>query len=61
MEIEIMIMRINIIYFVKLQVKREGEDEPFLNWANPEPTAVSHFGVRTGYGSDGHWNLSQGM
>ncbi|XP_021943322.1 uncharacterized protein LOC110841586 [Folsomia candida] len=44
-----------------IQVGRDGETEPFLSWANPEPFVVSHFGIRTSYGSDGNWILDGGV
>jgi len=45
------------IFLYDVQVGRDGEAEPFLAWTNPEPILITHFGVRTSWGADGHWRI----
>jgi len=39
----------------QIRVGKEGEGEPIMAWAILEPMVVSHFGVRTSWGSTGEW------
>lgn len=41
-------------------VGKENDPEPFMSYADPEPFAISHFGVCTGWGASGEWLLEVG-
>ena len=44
-----------------IQVGREGEEAPFLQWDNTEePFKVTHFAFTTGWGSEGYWRFDDG-
>lgn len=34
---------------------KEGEGEAFLTYSDPEPIAIGHYGVCTGWGASGTW------
>ncbi|XP_018369126.1 PREDICTED: uncharacterized protein LOC108765092 isoform X1 [Trachymyrmex cornetzi] len=38
-----------------LTVGKEGESDPFLSYADPEPFGIGYFGVCTGWGATGEW------
>ena len=38
-------------------VGRENEIEPFLTWTDPAPINIGYFGVCTGHGSSGEWEI----
>jgi len=38
-----------------LTVGKEGESNPFLSYADPEPFGIGYFGVCTGWGATGEW------
>jgi len=38
-----------------LTVGKEGESDPFLSYADPEPFGIGYFGVCTGWGATGDW------
>ena len=38
-----------------VEVGKEGDLTPFLNWKNPQPFNVSHYGICTGWGATGSW------
>ena len=45
-----------------IQVGKEGDEEPFLNWENTDdPFTITHFGFATGWGSKGSWIFDDGM
>lgn len=41
----------------KIEVGRDGEDEAFLNYVDPEPFDITHYGVRTSWGASGEWEI----
>jgi len=40
-----------------LKVTRAGEDEPFMDWEDPEPFQPKYFSFCTGWGASGQWKL----
>ncbi|CAB3370639.1 Hypothetical predicted protein [Cloeon dipterum] len=44
----------------KIEVGREGEEEPFLSFTDPEPFEITHYGLRTAWGASGEWEIEQG-
>lgn len=38
-------------------VKVENKERVILEWCDPNPFAVTHFGVRTAWGSTGFWHI----
>jgi len=38
-----------------LTVGKEGESQPFMSYADPEPFGIGYFGVCTGWGATGDW------
>ena len=51
----------NFIHFVvewrhgHIKVKKDGAI--LLEWQDPNPFGISHYGVRTAWGSKGHWKI----
>ncbi|CAB3370630.1 Hypothetical predicted protein [Cloeon dipterum] len=43
----------------KIEVGREGEEEPFLSFTDPEPFEITHYGLRTAWGASGEWEIEQ--
>ncbi|XP_063229579.1 uncharacterized protein LOC134534858 isoform X2 [Bacillus rossius redtenbacheri] len=39
-----------------LQVKKDGA--VLLEWNNPKPFGITHFGIRTAWGAKGHWRIA---
>lgn len=40
-----------------LSVGKEGEPSAFLHYADPEPFGIGYFGVCTGWGATGEWQI----
>ncbi len=38
-----------------LTVGKEGEQEPFISYVDPDPFSVTYFGLCTGWGASGEW------
>lgn len=45
--------------YAGISVTRDGDDAPLLNYSNPDPTTVTHFGIRTGWGAEGEWLIHE--
>ncbi|XP_059486868.1 uncharacterized protein LOC132203249 isoform X2 [Neocloeon triangulifer] len=43
----------------KIEVGREGEEEAFLSYVEPEPFEITHYGVRTAWGANGDWEIEK--
>jgi len=41
-----------------VKVKRNGS--LLIEWQDPSPFGISHYGVRTAWGAQGHWKVHQG-
>ena len=54
----------NYIHFVvewrygHITVKKDGA--VMLEWKDPNPFGITHFGLRTAWGSQGHWRIIYG-
>lgn len=42
----------------RLLVRDGSSGAVIMEWVDPAPFPVTHFGVRTGWGSQGHWRIS---
>jgi len=40
-----------------VKVKRNGS--VLIEWQDPSPFGISHYGVRTAWGAQGHWRVHQ--
>ena len=38
-----------------MEVGKETDVTPFLNWQDPEPFGVRYYGICTGWGATGSW------
>ncbi|XP_046388992.1 C3 and PZP-like alpha-2-macroglobulin domain-containing protein 8 isoform X2 [Ischnura elegans] len=43
-----------------IQVGHGGQASPFLEYADPDPFPIGHYGVRTGWGATGQWVVEEG-
>jgi hypothetical protein len=41
----------------KIEVGRDGEEEAFMSYTEPEPFEITHYGVRTAWGANGDWEI----
>jgi hypothetical protein len=44
----------------KIEVGRDGEEEAFMSYTEPEPFEITHYGVRTAWGANGDWEIEGG-
>jgi hypothetical protein len=44
-----------------VEVGKEKEVTPFLQWQDPEPFAVRYYGFCTGHGATGSWFTGEGV
>jgi len=42
----------------RVSVKRQGDNEPFMEWTDPAGFKPNYFGYRTGWGATGKWKIN---
>lgn len=47
--------------YAGIDVRRGGEDVAVLSWTNEDPHVITHYGIRTGWGATGQWQIHDSL